>query len=815
MSGLGSNSASPSTWVARPSAASSHQPIHGHGIDTSRHKSRGGPACVQPTRGNISKYVMIMEPEAIRQLVRIQVDGLVGRFSHDIHFDPDWRFLILHGPNGIGKTRLLELLHSLFSGRYLRVANTPFSSARLEFTDQSWVEVSRTDISQHQLRQKDEPYDIHSSKTVALDWTLSLANHEVISYSMRPLPVGDDSRVKARLERRFPVEEIGFDSWVDHRSGDLLSFFEVVERYSSSLPASSRPKNMPSSLSTFLDDHEVHLIETQRLLHTHTPSERHRPLSRTVTQKPTVISYAEDLVQEFDAALATNSRTTQQFDRSFPKRLFQEFLKAEDESHLVKRYNEQQHLRSRLAQIAILDPSPDLQLPEGGLLDWQQLVLRTYLDDADAKLNTFQSLLDRLELLRDIINGKFLFKRLEYDRDKGIVFKDSDSGDTVSLSQLSSGEQHELVLLYDLLMKVSAKSLVLIDEPEISLHVAWQQSFLDDLDRVASLRGVRFIISTHSPQVIGRWWDRGHRTLQHTLEFVRENLDADDLHAYLGMLRTGDRRLFFVVEGDSDVRALGRRVIQSSCLLICGYGKSAVLKAMAQMEQTDPDGCVALVDRDFDDWLGKSIPTNVFTTDLYDRESDLLLKSGVLKDYVGALTHDGNRCDLLKRAKESSVVAIVVAIGAAIGRVRWVSERDKLDLNLSKFPVHSIFSGTTVPRLDEVVALALKRSNHPTVQMKDILGACSTPATATDDRLCNGHDLVSALAVSSEWWARRRLGQKEIVDSLLVAVRCDVLEPLQWFNDLKAWAGQRGYVLWDCVEPGQHVSDWSDNNGES
>ena len=108
--------------------------------------------------------------------------------------------------------------------------------------------------------------------------------------------------------------------------------------------------------------------------------------------------------------------------------------------------------------------------------------------------------------MRDIVNEKFLFKRLEFDQDLGMVFNDEDTGARVDLQHLSSGEQHELVLLYDLLMNVDERSLVLIDEPEISLHVAWQKSFLDDLDRIGSLTTLCFIVATHSPQIIGKWW---------------------------------------------------------------------------------------------------------------------------------------------------------------------------------------------------------------------------------------------------------------------------------------------------------------------
>src|SRR5690349_22975449 len=40
----------------------------------------------------------------------------------------------------------------------------------------------------------------------------------------------------------------------------------------------------------------------------------------------------------------------------------------------------------------------------------------------------------------------------------------------IDVEALSSGEQHELVLLFDLIFRVEKNTLVLIDEPELSLH---------------------------------------------------------------------------------------------------------------------------------------------------------------------------------------------------------------------------------------------------------------------------------------------------------------------------------------------------------
>ena len=77
----------------------------------------------------------------------------------------------------------------------------------------------------------------------------------------------------------------------------------------------------------------------------------------------------------------------------------------------------------------------------------------------------------------------------------------------LSLKELSSGEKQEVILLYELLFKIKPKSLVLIDEPEISLHIAWQKEFLNDLQKIANLQKFKVVVATHSPQIINGKWD--------------------------------------------------------------------------------------------------------------------------------------------------------------------------------------------------------------------------------------------------------------------------------------------------------------------
>jgi predicted ATP-binding protein involved in virulence len=99
-------------------------------------------------------------------------------------------------------------------------------------------------------------------------------------------------------------------------------------------------------------------------------------------------------------------------------------------------------------------------------------------------------------------NSKFRNKHIRLDREKGLIAED-DSGQKLPLCMLSSGEQHQLVMHYDLLFMIPPKTLVLIDEPELSLYVGWQKRFMFDLLEIVKLAGFDVLLATHSPYIVG------------------------------------------------------------------------------------------------------------------------------------------------------------------------------------------------------------------------------------------------------------------------------------------------------------------------
>ena len=116
----------------------------------------------------------------------------------------------------------------------------------------------------------------------------------------------------------------------------------------------------------------------------------------------------------------------------------------------------------------------------------------------------------RIATFRDIINRcEFANKLLEIDKRFGFRFVANDELHTIlTLEQLSSGEKQMIIQVYELLFRAQSGTLVMIDEPELSLHMMWQMNYLKNLSEIAELRGFQCVVATHSPQIFNSLWSK-------------------------------------------------------------------------------------------------------------------------------------------------------------------------------------------------------------------------------------------------------------------------------------------------------------------
>lgn len=77
-------------------------------------------------------------------------------------------------------------------------------------------------------------------------------------------------------------------------------------------------------------------------------------------------------------------------------------------------------------------------------------------------------------------------------------------GETLSPYKLSSGEKQMLIIMLTVLVQDRQPYVLFMDEPEVSLHVEWQQHLIS---RIRALNpNVQIVLTTHSPAVIMDGW---------------------------------------------------------------------------------------------------------------------------------------------------------------------------------------------------------------------------------------------------------------------------------------------------------------------
>ena len=92
--------------------------------------------------------------------------------------------------------------------------------------------------------------------------------------------------------------------------------------------------------------------------------------------------------------------------------------------------------------------------------------------------------------------------------DEGKIVVETDSFHReLSLYNLSSGEKQIVIIFACLIfgLPVGQSGIYIIDEPEASLHLAWQRNFVESIQKVNG--DIQLIFATHAPEIIGHYSD--------------------------------------------------------------------------------------------------------------------------------------------------------------------------------------------------------------------------------------------------------------------------------------------------------------------
>lgn len=424
-------------------------------------------------------------------LSQISVKGLFGNRDFALVLDSD--ATVLTGENGSGKSTLLRAIRLLSTEQWTDFATLPLDRLELAFHDGGEL---AAEIQDGCL--------ILSSG--AEKWTFDLETASQVDPRLL-LELQHARRDPAGQFRRQRLHRWPREPYLRHGG-------TAVEEIEALVP--------PEWLADMTDRFQTRLISARRLEHRLRPD----PGSQgEETPTPVVEQYAEELRARMRDELSVYAAESRSQERNLPAQIVHAMQGASETSEGAEELADEveqlrdsvRSLAASLASVGLFqeeDPDHFAGYPRDNKLIL--LAVREVYRVTKARLERLTAFRSDLELFNSFLNQRFSNKRIVLSQDRGIGVELPDRG-FIAPSQLSSGEQQLLALAYVLLFKTDPTSVVLLDEPELSLHVAWLKGLLAAFLDIGQARRLQFVIATHSPSVLA-----GHTELERSLDLASE-----------------------------------------------------------------------------------------------------------------------------------------------------------------------------------------------------------------------------------------------------------------------------------------------------
>lgn len=408
----------------------------------------------------------------------IKIKKLWGYQDIDLSFYDDVNILI--GPNACGKTTILNLLSSILLADLHSILTVNFEQVEIQ------LKGFDKDLDQSILVQITE-----NSLEISLGQSKFAFNKNALFSSLATPISGSEEFVSDLVSNKF----------YNQLTSELTSLVPLVwlpiNRRSTFRNMAEHRNKRTSSLET-VDLHLQELLDELFLYHSDLNSQlshKYREFEHNVLS---VILFSEefdklDFIQE---SLTSNEK--EQLMRVFKESgFFDENIQNRIDNHFTSIENILEQLKDDTS-VSELKPEELVVIP---------LISRTkemakYAGELD---NNRDNIFANLELFEKTANSFLNHKSIKFN-DSGKLYIDTSLSSDLNPRCLSSGEKQILILLIEALLQVNAPVVYIADEPELSLHVTWQEKLLQSL---VDLGGeMQIIVATHSPDIVGPFRDK-------------------------------------------------------------------------------------------------------------------------------------------------------------------------------------------------------------------------------------------------------------------------------------------------------------------
>lgn len=407
---------------------------------------------------------------------RVELSGLWGCKSYNINLNHDFNFFI--GPNGSGKTTILTLIASIINLDLNSINKIDFYECTLDL------------VSEEQAYKLSVLKGEDSNGDNVVNYIIddAFTDENVISdfFRSRRIPGNGSNNDYFRLKRQSS----------NHTASEKLMSF-----LNKNIKMTWLPIGRANLLNNF-DDHKFDNSVDIRLEYVADSFVKYVSyINQTISER--MNEFQKDVflsVIDFSFFDQIKNKPTNLDIQKEKDVLIEAFREVGIREGLYqKKINKMFNVIKAVEERNSKTRNPDLSFEEIIWIfnTWKAHYLVEKYNEYKLEKNKINTSVDSfIKILNDLFEGR---KTFFVSKSNELCAYSSD-GYEIKLSDLSSGEKQLLIILSEALLQNGKRCLYLADEPELSLHVSWQEKIVNSIFEIN--KNVQIIFATHSPDVV-------------------------------------------------------------------------------------------------------------------------------------------------------------------------------------------------------------------------------------------------------------------------------------------------------------------------